>query len=80
MEVYRLKDGMRALKLDTDGRGQFAMLSPGCLIQLGGGAPLGGFIEIICDGERLSVFREDLEDRGEKVTEASKATAEEENS
>jgi hypothetical protein len=71
MEVYRLKEGILAVKLDSDGHGQLTTLSPGCVIRLGNNTPLRGFIEVICDGQSLSVFREDLEDKGAKVTEAA---------
>src|SRR2546425_153444 len=69
MKAYRLRDGIRAVKLDSDGHGQFTMLPPGCIVQLAGTSSLRGFIEIFCDGERLNVFRDDLEHRGETVSE-----------
>ena len=77
MQEYRVKNDLRAVKLDSDGHGQFTMLSPGCVVQLDGRTIVRGFIEVICDGERLGVFREDLEDKGERVD--GVAPAEEEN-
>lgn len=68
MEEYRLRDSIRAVKFDADGHGRVALLSPGCVVQIGGTTPLRGFIEIICNGQSYSVFREDLEDRCDKIT------------
>jgi hypothetical protein len=78
MQEYRVKNDLRAVKLDSDGHGQFTLLSPGCVVQLGGKTTPRGFIEVICEGERLGVFREDLEDKSERVGDGAARPPEEE--
>ena len=67
-EVYRLKTSIRAVKLDSDYRGELTVLPPGCVVHVQGTSALHGFIEILCEGERVSVFREDLESKAERVS------------
>jgi hypothetical protein len=76
MQEYRVRNDLRAVRLDSDGHGRFTVLSPGCLVQLEGRTNQRGFIEVICEGEKLGVFLEDLEDKSERVADAVPAEEE----
>ncbi len=51
----------------SDGRMQFLTIRAGALIEVAGETQQSGLIDVICDGRLVTMFEQDIEDRGEPI-------------
>ena len=62
--TFRLEMELRAVKVNADRKGEIVTLAPGSLVIVSGASKIAGLVEIVCHGEPLSAFAEDVIERG----------------
>ncbi len=67
MVTYRINSPFVGMLYDPSGRYRFATIPRGAVVVVTEGLPDMGVVEIECDGQRLAVFRRDLDERGERA-------------
>ncbi len=70
MSVYRLKRAISAVARDDNHRMKIVTLYAGAVVKTREDGPTlqdSGLIDVVFEGESLSAFRQDLEERGERL-------------
>jgi len=73
MYTYRLTRAIVAVARDENDHAKLVTLVAGAIVQTrkeGAMLPATGLIEVIVDGQPLAAFRQDLDERGERVDSA----------
>ena len=74
MRTYKVREAIMAMDLGIDGRYVVVTLGAGTIVRTiedGESPPISGLVHIQCDGQRRAVFRRDLEERGDRISETS---------
>ena len=67
--TYRLKEPLRAVRLDEDCVGSVEELPPGTIVEVHGDAPVPGLIEVVVgDACRFALFQDDLTYRADPLS------------
>ena len=64
---YRLKSALIALKADDESGLHIVTVKAGATVKLSGAVQRSGLVDVIADGEPLSMFVRDLEERAERI-------------
>jgi hypothetical protein len=65
VRVFRLRDGVAALRYVADGSPEYIRLQPGTVVTVAGESRSSGLIDVMYQGSRFAVFAEDLTARAE---------------
>jgi len=66
-QTFKVKEPVRAVRLDGDSVGEIVEIDEGSIVELCGDAAIPGLVEITHDSARLALFYEDLTYRSQRV-------------
>jgi hypothetical protein len=66
-KLYRVKSRMQAVKRDGTGVEEFVTIYPGTTVLVTGQERQSGMVDILADGEFVSVLKRELEEHGDQT-------------